>query len=71
MERSWLNSIMGNVRDGMEVYATDNGVINNLNEQAAQYSWSTSDEDLGWYNEGHVRHAWTYCDERPCEWHNH
>ncbi len=66
-----LNSIMGNVRDGMEVYATQNSVINNLNEQAAQYSWSTSFEDLGWYDEGLVGHAWTYCDERPCEWHNH
>lgn len=66
-----LNSIMGNVRDGMEVYATENSVLNNMNEQAAQYSWSTTGEDLGWYDEGYVSHEWTYCDERPCEWHNH
>lgn len=66
-----LNSIMGDVRNGMEVYATENSVLNNMNEQAAQYSWSTTGEDLGWYDEGYVSHEWTYCDERPCEWHNH
>ena len=72
-----LNSIMGNVRDGMEVYATDNSVLNQLSTESAQYVWSSASEDLGWYDEGYVSHAWTYCwyvqngkaDE--CEWHNH
>ncbi len=66
-----LNVIMGDVRNGMETYATENGVLNDLNEQAAQYWWSTSFEDLGWYDEGLVGHSWTYCYDRPCNWHNH
>lgn len=66
-----LNVIMGDVRNGMETYATENSVLNNMNEQAAQYSWSTGREVLGWYDDGYVRHAWTYCNENPCNWHNH
>lgn len=66
-----LNSIMGDVRNGMEVYATENGVLNDMNDKAAQYLWSTTGEDLGWYDEGYVTHEWTYCNDNPCEWHNH
>lgn len=55
-----LDKLIGNVEDGMEMYYVEPYYCNNEFMYVQHWGWSAYDENLGWYDEGIVRHRFTY-----------